>query len=296
MDNHTSIISNSNSNAEDDTIYKNLTLKQSGKLHQPSPQVVTDIGIFTNRRSGPAPTSVKATVRVRSEGQSSETAVTSAASASEASGSANSASSEPMTEDDPVEFCCGDVEQKNEGGGIGELLESATALQETAQDEVFDDMEENFTLIHIKAHSDPVDMSKRIGDASPQQNVSIRKACSFTNIDIHEHEVILGDNPCAYGPSLSLGWKRVGTLSLPLEQYEDSKQFRRNQKQMMLPRYVRERILMDHGVSRSEMNQAIEESMSVRKQRQQTVDQFYFRQRIRSIFGFLSFFRRKKDS
>ena len=129
---------------------------------------------------------------------------------------------------------------------------------------------------------------ERQNDSSQRQTPRIKKSCTFSDIIIHEHKIVLGNHPCAYGPSISLGWERVDCLSVPIDKYEASKPIRRTQKQMMLPRYVRERILIDHGVSRSEMNEAIEEGLSVRKTRQQTVNQYYRMQKIKSIFRYFT--------
>eukprot|EP00815_Leptocylindrus_aporus_P008514 CAMPEP_0116068460 /NCGR_PEP_ID=MMETSP0322-20121206/11672_1 /TAXON_ID=163516 /ORGANISM="Leptocylindrus danicus var. apora, Strain B651" /LENGTH=180 /DNA_ID=CAMNT_0003555571 /DNA_START=636 /DNA_END=1178 /DNA_ORIENTATION=+ len=120
-------------------------------------------------------------------------------------------------------------------------------------------------------------------DSNASSSNDPRRSCSFSSVIVHEHEVILGDNPCAYGPSLSLGWTRVSTKTIPIVDYENSKKYTRSHKQLMLPRYVRERILLDYGVSRSEMNEAIEEGISVRKQRQETVNNYYFWKQLRQI-------------
>lgn len=127
----------------------------------------------------------------------------------------------------------------------------------------------------------------------PQDRI-LSKKVSFTHIEIREYDVVLGDNPCAYGPSLSLGWKCHRNFTMEMDNYEESKPERRSQRQMQLPRYVRERILMDFGFSRREMNEAIEESTTIKKQRQQTVDRYDMIQKIIGIFSCSS--KRKKTN
>uniref|UniRef100_A0A6U2PXV6 Uncharacterized protein n=1 Tax=Leptocylindrus danicus TaxID=163516 RepID=A0A6U2PXV6_9STRA len=118
----------------------------------------------------------------------------------------------------------------------------------------------------------------------PQDRI-LNKKVSFSSIEIREFNVVLGDNPCAYGPSLSLGWNCHRNFTMEVDNYEESKPVRRSQKQMQLPRYVRERILMDFGFSRREMNEAIEESTVIKKQRQQTVDRHDMIQKVKGIFN-----------
>ena len=252
------------------------------KLPQPSPQVVSNIGVFDANR-GPTPQSVAEIVEVKDvrPRERSETAVTSA---SDLGSTSSTSFNMPMTNEGQ--------EAVPKGAKVEELVENIESAE--AQDIPCannDDGRKTFEMIKTKSYSEPTDYQK---SANVLEEKTIRKTCSFTNIDIYLHEVILGDNPCAYGPSISLGWKRVGELSVPLDKYEESKPSKRSQKQMMLPRYVRERILMDHGVSRSEMNDAIEVSMTIKKQRQETIDKYYSKQKLRHMFSFLSIFKKKE--
>ena len=87
------------------------------------------------------------------------------------------------------------------------------------------------------------------------------KRCSFSYIDIREHERVAGDNPCVTsGVPLSIGWGYVQHDPLTLDDYEEYRGPTRDKIEMMVPANVRKDMLRhEFGVSITEMNAAMKE-------------------------------------
>lgn len=85
-------------------------------------------------------------------------------------------------------------------------------------------------------------------------NVSV----SFSTIDIHEHGVILGDNPggTSGGPPLAVDWEAVAHFSLPIDDYEANRMApRRSLEALLLPEKTRVNLLKDWGYSDQDIRQ-----------------------------------------
>ena len=88
-------------------------------------------------------------------------------------------------------------------------------------------------------------------------NQSNTKSVRFSNVNIREYEITMGDHPdTSCGPSISLGWKYNEKLSLKMSAYELMKDARgrRDCKKLSLSRWEREDLLFEFGFSRSEIN------------------------------------------
>eukprot|EP00571_Detonula_confervacea_P000419 CAMPEP_0172314196 /NCGR_PEP_ID=MMETSP1058-20130122/21921_1 /TAXON_ID=83371 /ORGANISM="Detonula confervacea, Strain CCMP 353" /LENGTH=529 /DNA_ID=CAMNT_0013027999 /DNA_START=360 /DNA_END=1949 /DNA_ORIENTATION=+ len=99
------------------------------------------------------------------------------------------------------------------------------------------------------------------------------RRCSFSSVDIREHERVAGDNPCvSSGVPLSLGWGHYQHQSIRLVDYELNKGPSRDKIEMMVPPNVRKEMLhAGFGVSISDMNAAIREVNITKRQRRHTV-------------------------
>lgn len=98
------------------------------------------------------------------------------------------------------------------------------------------------------------------------------KKVRFSRVEFREYDMILGDNPsCSHGPPVSLGWCCFNTFSISLEitEHYDTKQHR-CLKEMVLPRHVRERILLDQNFSRSDQRRVIVENQVIKDKRKRS--------------------------
>lgn len=96
-----------------------------------------------------------------------------------------------------------------------------------------------------------------------------RRQVSFHNIEIHEHPVILGDNPGgSRGPPLSIDWEAQRSIGMLVEEYEKRRPERRNKYQFTLPEMVRIDMLKQSGYSRQEIAMYTAQVNRSREQRQ----------------------------
>ena len=90
--------------------------------------------------------------------------------------------------------------------------------------------------------------------SSASSSTPPRRCVSFSTLDLHAHELVLGDNPStAVGPPLAIGWKRLSTDTLAIDAFEAYRGERRDRAALVMPCFDRERELIGWGFSRSEM-------------------------------------------
>jgi hypothetical protein len=91
---------------------------------------------------------------------------------------------------------------------------------------------------------------------------------TFTTIEIYVHALILGDNPTvSVGPPLSIGWEAVASVILDLDAYETSRPPRRERRDLVVPREIREDWLREEEITRSEMAEVEAEIKVIKKHR-----------------------------
>jgi hypothetical protein len=101
-----------------------------------------------------------------------------------------------------------------------------------------------------------------------------RRTVSFHTVEIREYVRTLGDNPSVRsGPALSLGWLVVNSCILPLSLYEHQRPPKVGSLDLIVPRIIREEMLREEGITRSEIAAAIRESFRIKQNRNQTVQQ-----------------------
>ena len=92
---------------------------------------------------------------------------------------------------------------------------------------------------------------------------SMRRNVSFSTITIREYDQTIGDQPCAKGPPVALGWEFKEALDANVEDYEATRKgLRRKGQEMRMPPSIRVQKLLAHGHTQ---NQIRETAASSRK-------------------------------
>lgn len=112
---------------------------------------------------------------------------------------------------------------------------------------------------------------------------SVGATVRFGNLHIREYERALGDTPCSAGPPISIGWRcrvfdenrgasHVTTeVIVPIENYEQLRGPRAPVRDLILSRFTREALLIEHGVPRVDLVEAVRQNIKVKNQRRQTI-------------------------
>lgn len=104
--------------------------------------------------------------------------------------------------------------------------------------------------------------------------IPAKRSISFSQIEIIELPVTLGDSPSVRdGPPVSCEWDAQRRYQLPLNVFETYRPKRRQRSKLLLSRQTRERILLQHGVSSSDMYLATLEVQRVQKDLLETRNQ-----------------------
>jgi hypothetical protein len=136
------------------------------------------------------------------------------------------------------------------------LSATETTLEETTK-----------PYIHLKS-------CVRAPASTTDTTMSRRRTVSFNTVEIREYVRTLGDNPSVRsGPALSLGWIVVDSCILPLSLYEHQRPPKVGSVDLIVPRIIREEMLREEGITRSEIAAANRESFRIKQNRNQTVQQ-----------------------
>lgn len=105
---------------------------------------------------------------------------------------------------------------------------------------------------------------------------SIKRNVSFSSLEIRSYKVTLGDAAGTSGPAVSLDWQYdpSATEEYDFDDYETHRKMNppRNRAQMFMPLNHREYLLMrEAGISRYEINIAMDQAKRVAKQREKTI-------------------------
>lgn len=106
-----------------------------------------------------------------------------------------------------------------------------------------------------------------------------RKRVSFSSVQMRHHDRTVGHNPSVSdnGPALDLAWEYDEETSIPLEEYEENREPRRNKSDLMLRRHEREKILrFDHSVSNEELKEAVKEIRKAKTCRRDTLNRMKY--------------------
>lgn len=96
----------------------------------------------------------------------------------------------------------------------------------------------------------------------------------FDKVKIREYSRTVGDNPsCSSGPPISISWEYNIVGDINLDDYERTRPPRRVQKQMAIPRRIREDMLRyEWNASRKEITESIRRNVKVKNQRRTTIN------------------------
>jgi hypothetical protein len=101
-----------------------------------------------------------------------------------------------------------------------------------------------------------------------ESSSSLQPSVTFSAVEFHTHELILGDNPSvSVGPPLAMSWKAVESKILDLEEYETSRPPRRERRDLIVPRSMRVTWLRAEGYARSELAEVENEIKVIKKHR-----------------------------
>jgi hypothetical protein len=102
----------------------------------------------------------------------------------------------------------------------------------------------------------------------------MNRVVSFSSVEVTEFKMTLGDHPSAVsGPPMRLDDSVYSERKLDLDEYESSRAPRRKRKQLRISYKDRKRYLENEcGYSTSEVHQAWAEALTIRKQRQETLN------------------------
>lgn len=109
--------------------------------------------------------------------------------------------------------------------------------------------------------------------AGPMETRRDTREVTFSAIGIHEHKVILGDNPggTTGGPPLALDWKAVGHFSFTVGDYEAHRPGpRRSVEALLLPEATRVDMLKEWGYTSQDIRQQCRPVYIDRARRQAT--------------------------
>ena len=102
-----------------------------------------------------------------------------------------------------------------------------------------------------------------------------KRTVSFSQLDIKEFKMSLGDHPCSStGPPVMLDWESRPTLErvVSLDEYERMRSPRRKRNKLRLSYRERKSVLEDQqGFTTEEVNQAWAEAIKIRQQRHETL-------------------------
>ena len=91
---------------------------------------------------------------------------------------------------------------------------------------------------------------------------TLPKGVSFSSVHIHEHPIVLGDNPsCSSGPPVSLGWEAETSLKCSIDEYEAARrpERRRSIDEMRIPPKVRTEWLLADSVAPRQIHEAVQD-------------------------------------
>jgi hypothetical protein len=132
-----------------------------------------------------------------------------------------------------------------------------------------DDNDNNSTPIMQRVSSKSCLKSEASNSSTSLSN--LKRNVSFHQIEINQFSVEIGDNPCAVGVPIQIGWTPNQTDVLDLELYESSKPEPRDRHEFHMPPQIRHALLFTNGVHPKDMRNAIREGEKIKKSRERSI-------------------------
>mmetsp|Transcript_25549 Transcript_25549/g.38138 ORF Transcript_25549/g.38138 Transcript_25549/m.38138 type:complete len:175 (-) Transcript_25549:452-976(-) len=134
------------------------------------------------------------------------------------------------------------------------------------------------------AHRDPAKKSCCADDSKDRTENSAEKRVSFGDINLHEHDFCLGDNPsCSSGPPMTIKWQSHSTMSLSVDEFEMRKEDQALDRHgpgliMCIPHDTRLSMLLRQGVSALEIDAVTYEISKLQDEQQKSVQRYFQRE------------------
>jgi hypothetical protein len=107
------------------------------------------------------------------------------------------------------------------------------------------------------------------------ESSSSSRSVQFSTVEVHLHEMILGDNPSVLmGPPLTICWYGSCHETFSLEEFEQARGPPKRRNEMIWNRERRENILIHSGYSRREIDKAAEAVFKANQQRMESTKDF----------------------
>jgi hypothetical protein len=97
------------------------------------------------------------------------------------------------------------------------------------------------TSTNISNKQSPIIMSDHSRLSNSESSSNNDRSVTFSTIEVHEHAMVLGDNPStSHGPPVQMGWDVMESSLLSLDDYETQRPPRRGRYQLVMPGDARE--------------------------------------------------------
>ena len=111
---------------------------------------------------------------------------------------------------------------------------------------------------------------RRSSPRKEQNDCDVKRSVSFSTVQIHEHRMVLGDNPSvSRGLPVALDSKAIRTINRTIDEFEDESPHRRNKKELRLSNHHRQHLLVQGGHSDESFRRVSEEIHSIKQHRKQ---------------------------
>jgi hypothetical protein len=171
-----------------------------------------------------------------------------------------------------------------------ETMEQEVAGRRKTLDVVADDFDELDETTHDDDSVGDDDSTAQTGPPTPfgsqrafsersisNTSLNSNKSVRWSTIEVHSHELVLGDHPSAVedgGPPLSIGWNSVSSIELSIDDFESERgPERRREGDLIVPAEVRHRRLLEQGFSQSEIKDRLNELTAIQKSRRKSSGQ-----------------------
>ena len=131
-------------------------------------------------------------------------------------------------------------------------------------------LEESLAHIDIVVSSSSSD-AENDDDNNSQSNELSHKSVTFTDVEVREYPICLGDNPSVLiGAPLTIAWEAQSEGKLSIDDYETSRPDRRCSEELRIPSFVREEMLRNNGYSRMDIQRGVKDVNVARNRRKRT--------------------------
>jgi hypothetical protein len=136
---------------------------------------------------------------------------------------------------------------------------------------------ENIQIRLVSSSGDIPRIIPRVGSRSSLKQPgslrnSLSKNVSFHQIEIREFAIELGDNPCATGAPITIGWEPQSNDILPFDEYEATKQgCPRERGEFHMPARFRFELLQNQGTTMRQIMDVEKVSRKIKKARVDSV-------------------------